>query len=433
MQILLDCRGWRGVSMCGMRGHRLQLLLVGAGLLLTVFLVWFAIASYRNALPVAQTLQRGGALSLGQAIEEIASRDRSFVSLASFQARELAFFALIDRNGTIRFHSNPDLIGEKVADHRYRTVFERSVPVENRIRLGTGEEVYENDQAIHLPGETLALRLALHTWQADQIVRQARTGMILLLVLTSAAWGLSLFSYRLLRRDAVHREAMARREHLAQLGEFGAILAHEVRTPLAGIKGFAQLLAERTDNQRSRQCTDAILRETIRLEALVNDLLIYARPDSQLPGLAELDISIAEAWEMLSVEAEKSGVTFDVSGERGLWVGCAAERMVQLLRNLFANALQAMPGGGSLQVNTASRDGRIVISVADTGPGFAKELLARAVAPFVTTKVSGSGLGLTVCHRIVEGYGGSISLENRPAGGALVTVQLPGCGHTAKE
>jgi two-component system, NtrC family, sensor histidine kinase HydH len=426
MQIMLDCRARAGVSISAMQQSRFQIALVVAGLVVTILLVWYAVSSYRSALPIAQTLQRGTALSLGQAIEGVASRDPSFATLAAFKTPDLAFFALVDRQGTIRFHSNPDLIGEQVEDQRYRPVFDQSGPVEHRVRLGTGEEVYELHLPLHLPSETLALRLALHSWQADQIIRRARTGFVLLLILTTAAWSLGLLSLRLVRRDAQRREALVRNEQLARLGELGAVLAHEVRTPLAGIKGFAQLLAERAaGDQRSRQCTDAILRETVRLEALVNDLLLYARPDGPPHGTVPIDTAVEEAWGLLGAEAMRLGVVFERTGERGLKVACSADRLGQLLRNLFTNAVQAMPQGGRLRVATVLQDDEVVMTVADSGAGFANELLPRVFDPFVTTKASGGGLGLAVCRRIAEGCGGDIVAENGLDGGALITVRLP--------
>lgn len=426
MQIVLDGWGGAGVSMTSMRQSRFQIALVVAGLVMTALLVWYAVSSYRSALPIARTLQRGTALSLGQAIEGVASRDPSFATLAAFRTPDLAYFALIDRQGTIRFHSNPDLIGEPVGDQRYRPVFDQSGPVEHRVRLGTGEQVYETHIPLHLPTGTLVLRLVLHSWQADQIIRRARTGLALLLVLTAAAWSLGLLSLWLVRRDSQRREALVRNEQLARLGELGAVLAHEVRTPLAGIKGFAQLLAERAaGDQRSHQCTDAILRETVRLEGLVNDLLLYARPDGASSGSVAIDAAVEEAWGLLANEAVRLGVVFERTGDRGLMAACGADRLGQLLRNLFTNALQAMPQGGWLRVATALQDGEVGVTVADSGPGFAKELLPRVFDPFVTTKVSGGGLGLAVCRRIVEGCGGRIVAENGPDGGALITVRLP--------
>ena len=108
-----------------------------------------------------------------------------------------------------------------MADDRYLPAFSAAAPVENRIRLGTGEEAYECHLPLHLPGETLVLRLVLHTWQADQIINRARTGAIILLTVTASAWVLGFLLVRLLKRDARRREQMARQEQMARLGRVG--------------------------------------------------------------------------------------------------------------------------------------------------------------------------------------------------------------------
>jgi len=163
-------------------------LLLTGGILMTVFLLWFAANSQQTARPVARALLQGLALSLTQAIENLAARDPSFKTLSGFRYRDIAYFALIDRSGRVRFHQNPELAGEIVADDRYLPAFSAAAPVENRIRLGTGEEVYECHLPLHLPGETLVLRLVLHTWQADQVINRARTGATILLTVTASAW-----------------------------------------------------------------------------------------------------------------------------------------------------------------------------------------------------------------------------------------------------
>jgi two-component system, NtrC family, sensor histidine kinase HydH len=117
-------------------------LLLTGGILMTAFLLWFALNSQQTAQPVAQAMLQGLALSLGQTIENLAARDPSLRTLADFRYRDVAYFSLIDRAGRIRFHQNPELIGEIVADDRYRPAFTAAAPVESRIRLGTGEEAY---------------------------------------------------------------------------------------------------------------------------------------------------------------------------------------------------------------------------------------------------------------------------------------------------
>jgi two-component system sensor histidine kinase HydH len=402
------------------------LLLMG-GILMTAFLLWFAVNSQQTARPVAQALLQGLALSLRQTIENLAARDPSFKTLSDFRYRDIAYFSLIDRSGMIRFHQNPELVGENVADDRYLPVFSAGAPVESRIRLGTGEEAYECNLPLHLPGEILALRLVLHTWQADQIINRARTGAIILLTVTASAWLLGVLLVRLLKRDARRREQMARQEQMARLGELGAVLAHEVRTPLAGIKGYAQLLGERITDGRSQGFAALIAQEAVRLEGLVNDLLDYARQDDPGDGCTLLDEELLyDAWNMVEHADGQPGKP-ELSIPPGVRVACRLERLRQLLINLFSNALQAIPSGGTVRVALTEERGMVTLKVRDSGAGFTDEAMKRAFDPFFTTRPRGSGLGLAVCRKIAEGCGGRISAANADGGGAVLTVLLPSC------
>lgn len=389
----------------------------------TVLVLWLGVANYRSAEPVARSILQGLALSLGQAIESVASRDPSLNLLADFRSRDIAYFAVLDRHGRFRFHSNTDLIGESVDDQRYLRLFQAQEFVEERIWLGTGEMVYETQQQLHLPGETLVLRLALHTWQADQVIRRARTGLTMVLLLLVAAWLLGVISYRLVRRDQRRSEELARQEQLAQLGALGAVMAHEVRTPLAGIKGFAQLMEEQLADPRQQGHAARIVAESERLEGLVNDLLLYARQEPLAAGQADPAAVVREVGEGLA--AAQSRVAFELTGAVTRPVACPPDRLRQLALNLLTNALQAMPDGGTIRV-ALSDNGRIArFIIADNGPGFSDEALLHGSTPFYTTRASGSGLGLAICRKLVEGYGGTMTLRNGDGGGAEVCLLLP--------
>lgn len=403
------------------------LLLLG-GILMTAFLLWFAVNAHQNAQPVARAMLQGLALSLGQAIDYLATRDPSFKTLADFRYRDLAYFALIDRFGRIRFHQNPDLAGEMLADDRYLPAFSAAAPVENRIRLGTGEEAYECHLPLHLPGEPLVLRLVLHTWQADQIINRARTGATILFMLTAISWVLGFLLFRLAKRDARRKEQLARQEHLARLGELGAVLAHEIRTPLAGIKGFAQLLGERITDERSRSFAALIAQEALRLEGLVNDLLDYARPEDPGDGCALLDEELLyDVWKMVTERGEDLPVKLELSIPPEVRVACRPEKLRQLLINLMSNARQAIPAEGSVRARVTEEKKMVTLQVRDSGPGFTAEAMQRAFDPFYTTRPRGSGLGLAVCRKIAHGCGGRISAANADGGGAVITVLMPSC------
>jgi len=233
-----------------------------------------------------------------------------------------------------------------------------------------------------------------------------------------------LWVLRLQQRDLQRREEMTRHEQLVRLGELGAVLAHEVRTPLAGIKGFAQLLRERVQDPRQQEYAGKIVTESERLEGLVTDLLTYTRQEALQQGFAQVNEQVQDAWEQLAGEAAQAGVGVQITGAIARPVACPGDRLRQMLLNLFTNAIQAMPDGGIVQVDLSDDDERATILISDSGPGFAEESLKRGFDPFYTTRPSGSGLGLAVCHKIAAGYGGIMTLANGSSGGAKVTLQL---------
>lgn len=400
-------------------------LVVSGSLFLTSLLLWFAVANYRSAQPVAESILRGLSLSLGQAIESVAARDATFKSLSDFTSTDIAYFSILDSSGRIRFHSNTNLIGEQIQDQRYQAVTTAPVATEQRVRLGTGEVIFETQQQLHLPDGKMILRLALHTWQSDQIIRRARSGVLVIILLLVTGWGIGLFALQLQRRDLLRRDELARHEQLARLGELGAVMAHEVRTPLAGIKGYAQLLEEQLDDPRQHSRASMIVAESERLERLVSDLLTYVRQEPVSDGSADAAQVIEQAWQSLAAAAEKSGVSLQVTGVTRTLIACPADRLLQLLLNIFQNGIQAMPLGGSLRVTLSSANQQALFLIADDGSGFAKESLQRAFDPFYTTRASGSGLGLAVCRTIAEAYGGKITVTNGRTGGGEILLQLP--------
>jgi two-component system sensor histidine kinase HydH len=407
-----------------MRGNIVSLIALAAGVILSALLGWFAVGNYRSAQPIAEGNLRGLALSLTSAMESVAARDPSLASLAAFRARDIAYIAIIDRKGTITFHSNADLIGARVTDQRFVAVLGGRGLTENRIRLGTGEEVYEYHAPLHLPGRTLALRLALHPWRADAVIHRARIGMTVLFSLLAAAWIMGVLLYRHARRAQEHRLEMARRERLAQLGEMGAVLAHEVRNPLSGIKGYAQLLMEQSGDGESQEFATLIVTEAMRLESLVSDLLTYARPEPDPDGPLQINAVIDHVLALVRPEAQAAGVAITASLAPGLAVRGHEARLEQLLLNLIKNGIQAMPEGGELAV-ISRREGKTAeISVADQGNGIPPHDRERIFTPFFTTKARGSGLGLPVCRKIAEAHGGTISVVDN-AGGAVFRVTLP--------
>jgi signal transduction histidine kinase len=229
-------------------------------------------------------------------------------------------------------------------------------------------------------------------------------------------------------------QAEARRsERLAALGQLSAGLAHEIRNPLGVIKGSAEMLTQKlqASDELARELAGYISTEVNRLSALVTEFLDFARPLHAQPQPADL-ISLLDR--VLQIVADRFNGKQTVRVERryasGLPLVPLDESLCeQAFLNLVQNAYEAMEAGGTLRVEVQPtiKDGRngVELRLADTGPGVPEELREEIFNPFVTTKKTGVGLGLSIVSKIVDGHQGSIHVENAPEGGAVFTLFFP--------
>ncbi len=396
-----------------------------AGVALTIILSWFAVSQYLTAIPVAGENLRGLALSLSSAVETISGRDASFHALKEIRSPDVAYLAIINRNGTILFHLNNALVGSKVPDRRFADVFDKGEFTGRRVLLGTGEKIYESNSPIHVQGRTLDLRLALHTYRADSVIRRARVGMAVSFSLIAATWIMGILLYRAALRAEKHKLEMARREQMAKLGEMGAVLAHEIRNPLAGIKGYAQLLQEKLAPGENGMSAELIVAEAVRLEEMVNDLLAFSHADRTTPEPVNVHGAVARSLDIIASEAGASDVVIETTIDESLTVAGNRDRLEQLFLNLLRNALQAMPNGGKLRIVAQRAEAGVEILIADTGPGIEAMNLERVFEPFYTTKARGTGLGLAICRKITEDYNGVIRVESCAGKGTTFRITFP--------
>jgi len=398
-------------------------LLVVIPLCFTVLVVWFAWSAFHAAPQLAAENLRGAGLSISAAVEQLTVVDASFSSLARYTTPDVAYFALVDRHGVIRFHTNPGLIGQPLP-HADQKTFPDGIS-EQRERIGTGEEVYLLRTKVHVEHDEYLLVLALHTYRADQVIRRAKTGVTVVAALTVALWGVTLLLFLMLRREERHHQEMNHRKELARLGEMGALLAHEIRNPLAGIKGFAQLVETADTIEQARRHAAKVVSQSLRMEALVNDLLAFARDDQVERQLTDLSTVIQECVLLLQMEAAAQHVNIAVDAPVPVEAHVVVDRIVQLLLNLMKNAIQAMPDGGELAIVLRQQSGSAHVSIRDSGTGIAQEHIPRIFEPFWTNKAQGTGLGLALCRKVAEEHGGGLIVESTVGAGAEFVVTLP--------
>jgi two-component system sensor histidine kinase HydH len=250
---------------------------------------------------------------------------------------------------------------------------------------------------------------------AERLVAEATRTFALSAVVAAALLAAALLFWRLSERQEATERRLEQQRRLGALGEMSAVLAHEIRNPLASLKGHAQLLAERlVAGGPERLKAELVVKEAQRLEALTADLLDFARSapvERRAVDPAALVRSCADevAAGAFAVRTEGAPGTFPLD-ER---------RVRQALTNVLENARQASAEGTRPEVALSSERGALVVRVRDFGPGIAAGDEKRIFSPFYTTRTTGTGLGLAVAMRVAEMHGGTITAENHPGGGAV--------------
>ncbi len=223
------------------------------------------------------------------------------------------------------------------------------------------------------------------------------------------------------------QQEMLRSEHLAAVGQMGTSVAHEVRNPLTSIKLLVEgALRRESPRPLSQEQLTVIHREIARLERTVQEFLDFARPPKLHRRPGDLREMVAQSALLVRTRARQQGVSVHTCcPDRPIHAEVDHEQLGTVLVNLFLNALDALPSGGSLEASLEPLAEEVRLTVLDNGPGIEPEMVGQLFSPFVSSKPTGTGLGLFICKRIVEDHGGRISLVNRREGGTCVTILLP--------
>lgn len=219
-----------------------------------------------------------------------------------------------------------------------------------------------------------------------------------------------------------------RNDRMKELGELAAQVAHEIRNPLGGIRGFASLLQRDLEGQPDqKRMAHQIVEGADRLNELVNQVLNYARPLQM--HIETLDIVGVARDVLTSVQADKNfnqkvKCELDTTA-KAISIQADPKQMQSLFFNLVLNALQAMPEGGKLKVFIGTSHQDMVIRVQDNGIGISQENLEKIFSPFFTTKAEGNGFGLTEVYKIVQAVGGSIDVDSTVGVGTTFRIHIP--------
>jgi len=222
------------------------------------------------------------------------------------------------------------------------------------------------------------------------------------------------------------QDALVRSEKLGLAGLIAARIAHDIRNPLSSIKMQTQLLQARLADREDQAMVAAMLHDIATVEAVIRDLLELARPGALKLQAASLNDVVSEALQQTAPQLTYRKIRVATDFAPGLpAVALDAERFKQALRNVIANAADAMVAGGTLEVRTRRLDAStLAIDLCDDGVGIDPAIINHVFDPFVSTKRDGVGLGLVNTKAVVESHGGAIQLARREGGGTRATISL---------
>ncbi len=222
-------------------------------------------------------------------------------------------------------------------------------------------------------------------------------------------------------------EQLRRADRLSALGKLSAGIAHEVRNPLASIKGTAEIFSDKfKPGDKEYEFAGILIKEVNRLDKVVEEFLDFARPKPPELKLSNINDIIMSVLKLTGHQISNSGIKLETQfGGNIPSVNVDPEQMKQAFLNLVINAVQAMPETGDLKINSYQNGPEVVCEFSDTGIGISKEQQENLFTPFITSKANGSGLGLAIAYKIIENHKGKIKYTTQENQGTMFTISLP--------
>jgi len=371
-------------------------------------------------------------------------------TLHSFKVQALNIYNLDNR---ISYSFDPDLVGRKnfggtgyqLAREGKTTsrlvqrgnFFEISMGFPKEVRLVTYAPLRFEEELARLTGPVLGVVEVVQDLSEDY---QAIFKIQILVVITSTGVLGALFvalifvvkrGESIIRKRAQEqlrlKERLNQAERLSALGEMTAGVSHEIRNPLGIIRSSAELLKKKiTRFDPTNTMPDIIIEEATRLNRIITDFINFAKPRDPKLSPCQIEDVLEKNITFLTPRIEERGYQIKKSYRNSLPpIQADAAMLYQSFLNILINAMQAMPDGGTIEIETRATRKTLTVNFDDHGPGIPDKVLKKIWDPFFTTKATGSGLGLGIVKNIIESHGGSIRIENRQQGGARVSVELP--------
>lgn len=409
------------------------IIILSAATLLTGLSTYF---TYRNSLIAVEDSLKlhalGIAISLEPSLYRINTGKNIFMDIVTEGRWEgIAFIALYNEAGSTILHSNENLINKVVDDDFIRKTLSTGEAIHGYITLGTEESIFALNFPVHLNNKHNVLRIALHKYPFEEIIRQAKFQAISALIVIFILWIMGFFFIRTLKQSESLNKIMEERQRLAMLGEMSSILAHEIRNPLGSIKGFAQLVLEQNKGLKinSTETEDylrIIVLESKRLELLTDELLLYAKTAEYRPGDVDIKGLINECVKNIQANINEKQIDFEISLPEAIFIKTDHDKLKQILINIIQNSVEAISEKGLIKITGELRNNTAEISIIDNGCGMDEKTRTNAFKPFFTTKTRGTGLGLAVVERLAKSIGGIIELQSAIERGTKIKIKIPG-------
>lgn len=228
--------------------------------------------------------------------------------------------------------------------------------------------------------------------------------------------------------EKLHNKQIEKAEHLASIGELAAGLAHDIKNPIAGMKGALEIINQKTDEQDpKKEIFTEMLLHIERINNTVQDLLSYAKPKEMSVSLVNPNECIQNAIKLARPQMSNKEIHFHFKGlDNNTCARVDADKIQEVMLNLILNSISAIDKKGNISIELHKRNKQdLEIKVSDDGAGIKKDHLPQIFNLFFTTKSRGTGLGLSICKKIIDAHNGTIDVKSEESKGTLFTIQLP--------